>query len=221
MAPATHPRLGRLIEFDDRSRSFALADHLGGVMEKPLRSYTWANHQHMNQDPYGPICVAASEEQERTARPNQHPEDPVSVVMDLYHLAQSLDPWANEPHDGSTVLAGAKAAQQKGWITGYVWGFTLEAILLQLSWKGGVIMGTKWTEDMFNPDANGQIRPTGADAGGHAYRLGQIDVPRKRVWIDQTWEPNWGINGRAWLSWDDLDELRKDGGEAIVPVLTH
>lgn len=36
-----------------------------------------------------------------------------------------------------------------------------------------------------------------------------------------SWGKNWGDNGTAWIHWDDLSYLLKEGGEACIPTERH
>ena len=76
---------------------------------------------------------------------------------------------------------------------------------------------------MANPDPEGRIKPHGDVLGGHAILAYKVQVPTKRraggrVWLWNSWGRNWGIDGSCWLSWDDLERLLHEQGEACVPL---
>lgn len=139
-------------------------------------------------------------------------------AVKLYSLATQLDgyPGTYPPDDtGSDGLSVAKAAKQQGLISGYQHAFTLQAALEALQ-TYPVIVGTDWLDGMFNPTADGQLRLTGNVAGGHEYVIDEIDVPNQRVWMTNSWGASWGVNGRAWLAWSDLEQLLANQGDVTV-----
>lgn len=138
----------------------------------------------------------------------------------LYSDATKIDPYrgAYPPTDtGSDGLSIAKVLKARGLISGYLHATSLEAFLTALS-QGPVIAGLAWREDMFNVDQTGRIKITGAVAGGHEIVFDQLDVENKRAWFTNSWGPSWGINGRAYLTWDDMATLLADSGDVTVFV---
>lgn len=139
----------------------------------------------------------------------------------VYSDATRIDPWegAWPPVDtGSNGASVAKVLKGRGLISGYVHAFSLYAALGLLA-KQAVITGIGWTDDMFEPKASGEIVPTGTSAGGHEVVVDELDVNRRRVWIQNQWSPRWGQDGRAWLSWDAYGTLLDDNGDvtSFVP----
>jgi hypothetical protein len=51
----------------------------------------------------------------------------------------------------------------------YVWAANTDDIKNWVLKNGPVVVGTDWYNDMFNPDADGFVTPTGGIAGGHCY----------------------------------------------------
>lgn len=138
----------------------------------------------------------------------------------LYRLATTLDdiPSQYPPDDtGSTGIAVAKAAQQQGYVATYSHAFGLQHMLgaLQLH---PVICGTTWTNDMFQPDANGFIRPSGDVAGGHEYLCYAADVDKEFLTFRNSWGAGWGIDGDFRITFADYDELLRDQGDVVVPI---
>lgn len=56
-------------------------------------------------------------------------------------------------------------------------------------------------------------------AGGHPVCIVADDAPGQRIRIRNSWGPQWGDAGHAWLSWSDLDLLFQQGGDAVQPVI--
>jgi hypothetical protein len=140
------------------------------------------------------------------------------VAVGVYAKATLLDPFSGSypPTDtGSDGLSVAKVLQKMGLISGYQHATSLEAVLTALS-KQPVMIGTEWRGDMFNPDADGRIRITGSVEGGHEYELDELDVGNRCVWLDNSWTTGWGVEGRAYITWDDLGTLLSNDGDCTV-----
>ena len=70
--------------------------------------------------------------------------------------------------------------------------------------NGPVVVGTAWTNDMFNPDSTGLVKPTGAVAGGHCYlMLEKVDADDTYV-FQNSWGASWGHNGRFKMKRSDF-----------------
>lgn len=216
-AIAGDPRLGRLVEFDERSRAFPIRTL---VAEKPWRSYTWRVGVWLDQGQEG-ACVGFSWAHELAARPRVVPVDP-SIAFGIYRRAQFLDQWPGESYSGTSVLAGAKAVEELGHMAEYRWAFGLEDLILALGYAGPAVLGIDWKEGMFAPEADGRIRPSGPVLGGHAILAYRIETPRVgrigKVWLHNSWGPGWGKGGDCYLTLDDLGELLDADGEACIPV---
>lgn len=146
--------------------------------------------------------------------------DPHSYAVGLYSDATRLDPWpgAYEPDDtGSDGLSIAKALQGRGLISGYQHAMSLQDALAALA-ERVVMVGTNWLGAMFEPTPDGQLTVSGSVEGGHEYALDELDVARKRVWMRNSWGSGWGIEGRAWMSWDDLGQLLDADGDCTVLI---
>lgn len=165
-----------------------------------------------------PECVGAALAQELAS-------DPVKVAIthpytrkNIYNLAQKLDEWPGEGYAGTSLLAGLKACKQWGYITEYRWAFSVDDVAQSLSQLGPVIMAGPWLSGMFTPDNEGHVRVTGTAGNiGHCYELGEIDAPKARVFIEQTWGPFWSVLGwRGWLSFEDVATLLRMGTQAAI-----
>lgn len=223
---ASDPRLGRLPQFDERSRSFNVRS-LFAAAQVP-RSYTWACTTNLDQGADG-ACVGFSWAHELAARPYARPASN-TLGHAIYHSAQKLDEWeggsypgASPIYEGSSVLAGAKAAQSMGHISTYRWAFTVDDALTVISRHGPAVIGIWWWTGMFDTDSKGFIHPTGQREGGHAILVRGVNVKARTVLLHNSWGASWGGTkwgpGTALLSWEDFGFLLQDGGECCVPVL--
>lgn len=219
-------RLDRLVQFDDRSRAFPIRELIG--TPRP-RSYTWGVpgglSQVLDQGSEG-ACVGFAWAGERAARPVAKPTTDADALA-VYRHAQTLDEWPGEDYSGTSVLAGAKAAQARGWLRSYRWAFGLDDVLATLGTYGPVVLGIPWFDSMYDPtprDARtGRVAATitvsGSVVGGHAILARGVNLRREEVVLRNSWGSGWGDRGDAAVSFADLDRLLRERGEACVPVL--
>lgn len=134
----------------------------------------------------------------------------------FYVGAQQHDQWDGEAYDGTSALGLCRYLAQIGIIGTYRWCFGLDDVLLTLSYVGPVGIGIGWREGMWEPDSDGLIHATGDVVGGHEVELTGVDVKARTVVLTNSWGVEWGRNGRACLSWDDLGMLLADDGDAVA-----
>lgn len=208
--------LGRLIEFDDRSREYPIRALLS-TTKKP-RSYTWRCDTWLDQGASS-SCVGHSWAHEIAARPA------VDVVtsadaFSIYRRAQELDQWPGEDPQvlGSSIIAGAKATMETGRMTEYRWAFSMDDLIMAVGNHGPVIAGTIWTSSMFEVNPDGFLKEGGSIAGGHAYLINGISIKNKYFKIHNSWGQSWGDGGKAKISFDHMEKLMYQNGEFCVPV---
>lgn len=135
----------------------------------------------------------------------------------IYYECKVID---GEPkaEDGSQVRSGAKAMQNRKRESVYAFASNLADIKTWLQTKGPVVVGTDWYNDMFNPDANGYVVPTGGVAGGHCFAL-VGDLESEQAFLFQnSWGKSWGLNGYFKMKYTDFQTLFNNQGEACVSV---
>jgi len=137
----------------------------------------------------------------------------------FYYMCKEID---GEPdsEDGSYVRSIAKVLKDVGRIDAYAFAFSIEEIVWWLLNKGPVIVGTVWTDDMFESDLNNIIHITGDVVGGHAYLLKGVKIIDgiRHFIIKNSWGDGWGRLGEAYISLSDFEILFKYGGEAMTAV---
>ena len=206
--------LDRLEEFDDRSRGFPIRTL---VAERPRRSYTWSVNVFLDQGREG-ACVGFAWAHDAAARPKVVPLVDDLDALDIYNRARQLDRWPGEAYEGTSVIAGAKAMQERGWLKEYRWAFSEDDLALAVGYKGPAVLGIPWYEGMFSPDEQGFLRPTGAVAGGHAILFIGYSVKHDRYLVHNSWGQGWGARGRAYIHREDVQKLLRENGEACIPV---
>ncbi len=208
-------RLNRRVQFDERSRSFPIRAALPGVV-KP-RGYTWRCPVVLDQGREGQ-CVGFGIAAEAAARPVSVPNVTDEVASRIYRRARQLDEWDGENYDGTSVLAGMKAAQEAGWYGEYRWCFGLADLRDAVSYKGPAVLGINWYQSMYQTDALGVIRVEGERVGGHCILCNAVDVKRRTFTLHNSWGPTYGVNGAGKISFDDMERLLHEQGEAVVPI---
>jgi hypothetical protein len=212
------PRLDRLEEFDERSRSYAARDLLGTAQP---RSYTWPCDTVLDQGREG-ACVGFSIAHELRAAPVKVAGIDDAFAQRLYKRAQVLDQWPGEDYSGTSVLAGMKAVQELGHISEYRWCFGVDDLALAVSRMGPAVLGVAWHESMYRPTVRGGrawITRSGPVVGGHAIMCRGFNVKARAFALHNSWGRDWGRDGVAWISWDDMTALLADRGEAVIPVV--
>lgn len=154
------------------------------------------------------------------------------TVETLYHDVTSIDPYDGTfpPDDtGSDGLSSAKVAVALGAASGYQHTFSLTDALAALQ-DYPLMVGTEWTNDMFNPDRQGRIKPSGQVAGGHEWIVdeyvpaGSLPVSGRGVlsatipYIGGTtsWGTGFGAAGRFYMTDTNFGRLLAAEGDVIV-----
>jgi len=210
--------LGRIHVPDERDNKFPLSAKLPAKATDNTWKYWWADGWWGNQG-HTEQCTAYGWMHWVSDGPIKHPKDksPVEDPASFYAKEQAID-GLPQPHQGSTVRAGAKILQEQGYVLSYHWAQNIEDVKTCLLTTGPLVVGTAWSMDMFQPDANGVIHPTGANVGGHCYVLDGINVGKGLLRIKNSWGKSWGNNGFAYISITDFGNLLDAYGEACLAV---
>lgn len=243
------PKLGRLVQYDERSKNYPVRPLLLGLADKfktnqiNPRSYSWRIREWHDQGREG-ACVAFAHGHRVSGRSVEKlGQLNYSKLIDIYRKAQLIDPWP-ETHEGgeegTSVLAGAKIMQELDFYNSYRWIFGhdegLKDAILTLGYVGGLVMGTWWWSGMYNTDERGFVSPTGSRIGGHAWYvygirirdkndqftsdMADVDLDNTIVFCRNSWGRDWGVDGDFKLTLRDWNKLRLDQGEAMLPVET-
>lgn len=229
--------LGRLPAIDGRDSRFKMQEAVEQKRDRPdpessvalERGWRYWNAEGWWGDQRAtPHCVAYSWVHLLEDGPVTIPETPYRLVdgqpildtTTLYMECQRNDEWEGTNYDGTSVRAGAKVLRANGHIGEYRWAFDVSTIINGLLLVGPVVLGTDWTMDMFMGDEEGFISPTGEVVGGHAYLLNGVNVEERKVRIKNSWGRRWVNNGHAWMTFDSLEKLLSNYGEACVALQT-
>lgn len=233
------PRLGRHPEFDERSREFRIRSLLTAEQLNNPRSYTWACGTYLDQGPNG-SCVGFGISHEIIARPKPVLMD-YAKAFSIYKRAQQIDQWPGEGYEGTSVLAGMKAATEYGYFKEYRWagagsGNALEDLVIAVGYRGPAVLGTNWYEGMNQSDARDFVRVSGNVLGGHCYlirgvacrwlfsvpvaerRFSNIDLDLSYGKIRNSWGSGHST-ADCYITFRDLQRLLREGGEACIPSI--
>lgn len=217
-------RLGRHVEHDPRSRN-----HAFGVTASILR--------HVKHRRYGGVfdqgdlgsCTGNAAAGAMNTEPlhllHKHLLQEKDAVQ-LYESATILDgfPGSYPPDDtGSSGLAVAKAAKQKGLISGYKHAFGIDEALAALQ-VAAVITGVNWYEDFDNPLADGFVMLGGQIRGGHEFLVREYGPQHTNsplddvVGSDNSWGHGWGHAGRFFFTVRTWGELLEQDGDVTILI---
>lgn len=214
-------RLDRLVQFDERSRNFGVAE----VLPEGFKSKTWRLHERLDQGREG-ACVGFGTTHRIAALPISFGGASYDYAYKLYKAAQKLDPWEGENYEGTSVLAGVKAAKALGHFTEYRWCFTIEDYMRAVANEGPVIVGSHWLDSMWDPDERGLLDTSGKSVGGHCYIIRGLTLSPRGIRqgvgpvfrITNSWGPDWGEGGEAYITVEDFERNIMPGGEGVVPT---
>lgn len=212
-------RLGRHIEHDERSRAFAV------VPEPSVKIHTVRHPLYgspLNQGSLG-SCTGNAVVQALNTRPLHvtgvkllREDDAIAV----YSLATSIDEFTGEfpPTDtGSSGLAAAKAAQQKGLITEYRHAFDVIDAMQALMGRS-VITGVPWYEGFDHPNPSGVVKVEGQVRGGHEFAVIGYEMNDRMVVAVNSWGIGWGVRGRFRFDLKDWERLLGEQGDVTVLI---
>lgn len=214
--------LGRQFAPDPRDRGFMMAAVLPDKAPAITKRFWWASGWWGDQGD-APQCVEYSWHHFLVDGPITHTpkKGPLWTIGEIYDEAQRIDEWAGEDYDGTSVRAGAKVLQRRGFIKSYRWAFDVDTIVKALlsdpeDGGGPVVIGTNWYYSMFFPNAAGLLSVSGRHLGGHAYLLNGVNTRTEQVRIKNSWGRGWARRGFASMRFTDLERLLNEDGEACI-----
>jgi hypothetical protein len=194
------------------------------VLSLPERTTQWHRGPILDQGQTSQ-CTRYSLAARRGAAPIYTREPLKDVTEGYYEWAIEHDEFPGaDPDGGTSVRAMCQAARVFGLASAFYATRLLSTIYHYIRRVGPINVGTEWTADMFTPDAEGFVTPTGAVAGGHAFLL--LWIHEHTIWSGQagdnddvlrfqnSWADSWGNRGCFFMRAGDFRELLEDrGGE--------
>ena len=149
-----------------------------------------------------------------------YPRDAFKILLDNGVCRDAYMPYEDNASDAEKLpfTPSAKALRNAKYYkaSSYARLTSLEEMKQSLVINGPFLLGITWYEEWFSPDETIKgypiIRPPkGAEVGGHAICVVGYDEEIQAFKIRNSWGPEWGKGGYAWLSYDIV---RKDGMDA-------
>ena len=210
------PAFGRLPAPDPRDREYRMSTILPPRPERRWRYYwsSWFGNQGEESS-----CVGFAWTHFLQAAPvHQTGIDWEPYASFIYRQAQFIDEWPGENYDGTSVRAGAKYLQSEGFITEYRWAWNATDIVRAVLDVGPVVVGTAWYDSMMYPEGGHFPEIGGSVVGGHAYLIDGANLDRQVVRCKNSWGRDWSMNGRFWLTFNQLEFLMGRDGEAALAM---
>lgn len=215
-------RLGRHIVHDRRSRAFAFRAAIDTTTWRTIRVRIYDPIPNENQC-HGECTCCAQCMLFNTIR-NRKSGRVLNMgdAHQLYSLATTLDPYPGSwtaprwTDTGSNGLSAAKASQQLGLGGEYNFLFGGADETVQAIQRGRTVaIGTRWYNNMFEPNSEGFIEPTGDLAGGHEYIARGYIEPKDAV-VLRCW---WGSYRDVLIKREQLNDLIMDDGDQHVQTV--
>lgn len=186
-----------------------------GPQPAPVASVLWDNSDAVLDQGNTGHCVGGGCAQFG----NTQPVDDHFTNTDLHAIYYEAKVIDGEPkaEDGSSVHSGVKALKNRGRVGTYAWSSKLDEIKAWVLTKGPMIVGTLWYQNMFYPDPNGFVKPTGSVAGGHCYLIIGWDDADNVTFLN-SWGKSWGNNGRFFMKASDFATLIDGNFEGCAVV---
>lgn len=208
---------GRLQRFDVRSRMYGVSIKAPEVVnEQPPVNKEWLCSEYLDQGQEG-SCVGFANGHELLAGPIVVPADH-DRATGIYLKAREIGGYAAAANAGATILDGARAMRELGYISEWWWCFGLKDLIMTLGYIGPVVLGLNWYEGMSQPSSDGLIRPTGEISGGHAILCKGVNVDHKYFILHNSWGYDWGDDGNCYVLFSDMELLLLQRGEAAVMI---
>lgn len=223
MIETANPLVDRQVFFDPRSKNPEYkARNLVGPTARFRRIWKSRSEPLMQSEQDG-ACVGFACATLLAATPIKHIVSNASAYS-LFQRAVAVDEREGRNFEyGATILAGMKACKELGLFRKYVWNFGIEDTIDWIIRRGPVILGINWDEGFNHANSeNPLLEPIGEITGGHALvatgfwpshpSYGDVLV------LTNSFGPNWGNRGRAFLPIEVATQLLAENGESVAPT---
>lgn len=222
MQPFMLPKTDAILWKDDRSRSYGVRRRLtaSGPPKKTIWLPPKSSLLPLDQGQEGE-CVGYGWSGELQVPPVEIPVHK-AFAHAFYLGARGIDQSEGRFFpEGATVIAGAKYAKKRGWISEFEWCFGMLDLQDTVTTRGPVVLGIPWKAGMYQTDADGRVWVSGESVGGHCILcIGYW--PNHPLWgnvyvLLNSWGKTWGVNGIGYIRENDLRRLLIDErGEACI-----
>jgi hypothetical protein len=229
--PSEDPRLDWVSQHDPESLNYPIRAVMASTVEK--RPKLWKPPAFALDQGREGACVGFGWTGELIGSPfpDRTAQEGVANLYARGHYlrAKQIDEFPGEDYDGTSVLAGAKVAQERDFLDEYRWALSVEDLRDAVITTGPAVLGIPWYEDMYETRPSGLVEVGGELVGGHCiYVYGYHPAMRIRGedyesrfevfrWRN-SWGASYGNNGSGLIRLEDLRDLLKTWGEACIPV---
>jgi len=214
------PSLGRLPNPPDpRDNNHPFSAHLQtlDLTALPLTKMWRCGTPRLDQGQHG-YCVGFAGANWEQCYPTYTPANNALGVAN-YMACKAIpgEPWPGQ--EGTSDRFLAQVFLNQGRIGRYLWALSPLDLKNWILSTGPVMVGTDWTEGMFDPTYDGFVNVTGNVAGGHEYLIRGYDHWRDAYRFRNSWGEMWGIRGEAWIKRIDLENLIFNrNGDALAAI---
>lgn len=213
-------RLGRHIRIDPRSESYRVARVSPSAIEERL--WLGSNARALNQFDVG-ACTGFASAHSLNCLPFGLRLTNADA-LEIYRIATTKDPWPGswpEEDTGSSGLAAMQACRELGYIKSWSSAYTLDDVLSGLQTRPG-IMGCTWFAGCDDPNATGEISPTGSVRGGHETAVVGCEPRNGMIVLRNSWGDDYGVEiaeqtGYFRLTYAEFSALMLLTGDVLFP----
>lgn len=231
--PSNDVQLDWISKHDTRSLDYTVGARMALTPEEIVPKH-WTAGPTLNQAREGArVGFGWTQELMTSPRPF-HPDVDVAnyYAREYYHECLLNDEFPGEADDGTSVLAGAQTAVRRDMCDEYWWCTSVEEMRDAVISLGPVVIGIPWYSYMYTPRISGLLTVGGDIVGGHCLLVDEYH-PDKRLYhedwnarfevfgVHNSWDTDWGVNGRGYIRVEDMRDLVHTWGEMCVPVGRH
>jgi hypothetical protein len=229
----TDRRLDRIPSIDPRRFDFpaySATERRALTLPSVKKSWGFPTKDVLDQGREG-ACVGFAAAGELFCSPYAHNSISDAYARAVYKKAQTIDEWAGESYEGTSVNAGAKVLKNNGFIGGFNWLFTVEEMANIVVSRCPVVVGTDWFQNTYDPGDDLLLDFTGSYVGGHSYLIRgyapanvewvlpdghRVTYPFPTFRMRNSWSEWFGANGDAFISVDSFSQLLQRGADMCM-----
>lgn len=136
------------------------------------------------------------------------------TAVDIYHQVGNYEAGA------LSMQLTADYMVSREFISMYAWAVSIPELAFAVANITPVVAGISWYSGMMSLDTGSIIRPSGRYLGEHSVLIIGVDVNDendKVFMVKNCMGTQWGEEGYAWITFDDMETLLKNKGEFCIP----